>query len=150
MSIFKDKKNVKWLLAFIFVIVLAALIFVIMSFSAERKRLDNELRLNSESKQEVVNNFLDDQEFLALAFSREEYLNANLTKLSPTKEVLGGNFFVTSVVWIDRDTAVINYEDGHIALSAKVGFLNGSTEVQYFDPIRLPNNELDNQEFFEN
>lgn len=148
MSILKDKKNVKWLIAFIFIIVLAALVTVIMSFSSEKKNASNQTNLtnnyNSEEDLLVVDegiepvvNFLEDQDFLALAFAREEYLNANISKLSETKEVLGGTFFITSTEWIDRNTAIIEYEDGHIALKAKVVFLDDSNELSSFSNIEI-------------
>jgi hypothetical protein len=45
------------------------------------------------------------------------YITQNISVLSPEKAVLGGHFYVTSV-----DAAggkgVVNYEDGHISLTA--------------------------------
>jgi hypothetical protein len=50
----------------------------------------------------------------------ENYLKANISDLSPTKEVLGGKFYITNISWLPDRVAVINYEDGHIALKARV------------------------------
>ncbi len=50
----------------------------------------------------------------------ENYLIANISDLSPTKEVLGGKFYVTNISWLPDRIAIVSYEDGHIALKAKV------------------------------
>lgn len=54
--------------------------------------------------------------------AREEFLKKNISSISPEKEVLGGKFYVTNISWIDADSALVEYEDGHIALKAKVIF----------------------------
>ncbi|MDQ3245198.1 MAG: hypothetical protein M3P22_02565 [bacterium] len=44
-----------------------------------------------------------------------EYLNKNITKLSPTKAVLGGTWYiVSSSVNIQNNSGSVTYEDGHI------------------------------------
>jgi hypothetical protein len=50
----------------------------------------------------------------------EVYLRANIKTLSPEPAVLGGTFYVTSIVWSDDGSAIVEYEDGHIALKARV------------------------------
>lgn len=49
----------------------------------------------------------------------EAILRADITELSPTPAVLGGTFYVTDITWEDDDTAIVAYEDGHIALMAR-------------------------------
>lgn len=56
---------------------------------------------------------------------REKFLKDNISTLSPDKEVLGGKFYVTSISWLGSDKALIEYEDGHIALKAEVIFTRG-------------------------
>ncbi len=41
------------------------------------------------------------------------YLNENLSTLSPEPEVLGGKFFVTNLEFVNETKAIVEYEDGH-------------------------------------
>jgi hypothetical protein len=68
----------------------------------------------------------------------ENYLNENISILSLEKEVLGGKFFITSFEFVDESKVVVDYEDGHIALSASVLFVveNDEVEVQKFTIIK--------------
>ena len=52
----------------------------------------------------------------------KDYLAAHLSKLSPTKEVLGGKFQLTDIKFPTTKQAIISYEDGHIALQAEVNY----------------------------
>lgn len=70
----------------------------------------------------------------------EAFLRENLSDLSPEKEVLGGTFYLTTLEWETDREAYIAYEDGHIALEARVGFSvvgldNGAVQVDYFNII---------------
>lgn len=49
----------------------------------------------------------------------EAHLRAHITALSSTKAVLGGTFQVTDIAWENPSTALVSYEDGHIALKAR-------------------------------
>ena len=49
----------------------------------------------------------------------EAYIRAHVADLSPTPAVLGGTFSVTDIEWQDDDTAIVSYEDGHIALKGR-------------------------------
>ncbi len=49
----------------------------------------------------------------------EAYIRAHVSELSPVSAVLGGTFRVTDITWEDNDTAVVSYEDGHIALKGR-------------------------------
>ena len=51
-----------------------------------------------------------------------DYIRENISDLSSEKEVLGGTFYVTSINFTGENTADVAYEDGHIALTAKVKF----------------------------
>jgi len=48
----------------------------------------------------------------------EDYIRENISQLSPESEVLGGTFYVTSIVFSDLWEGEVQYEDGHIALTA--------------------------------
>ncbi len=67
----------------------------------------------------------------------EAYIRAHVSELSPTKAVLGGTFYVTSIDWEDEDTAVVSYEDGHIALQGRttVELNGGEVRVSNFTMI---------------
>jgi hypothetical protein len=50
----------------------------------------------------------------------EAYIRSNITQLSPEPPVLGGTFAVTGITWEDKDTALVEYEDGHAVLVARI------------------------------
>jgi hypothetical protein len=52
----------------------------------------------------------------------DEYLRTHITELSPAPAVLGGTWYVTSVHHTSPTTLVVQYEDGHIALTADVQY----------------------------
>lgn len=52
----------------------------------------------------------------------EEYVRENISTLSPEPAVLGGTFYVTDVAFPEDGSAVVYYEDGHIALVADVRY----------------------------
>lgn len=68
----------------------------------------------------------------------ENYLKANISKLSKAKAVLGGKFYVTDIKWQPNRVAVVSYEDGHIALQAKtaMSYKRGLPIVNYFKIIK--------------
>lgn len=45
-----------------------------------------------------------------------DYIRQHISELSPQKEVLGGKFYITQIRFVDNSRAVVEYEDGHIAL----------------------------------
>jgi hypothetical protein len=58
------------------------------------------------------------------------YLENNISELSPEEAVLGGAFYVTYVSFPGDNIAIVNYEDGHIALTAKANYdINSNNEV---------------------
>lgn len=73
----------------------------------------------------------------------ENYLRSNISELSPEKEVLGGKFYITNISWLPERMAIVDYEDGHIALKARVvldaKYHNGwpeMVEVKSFEIIK--------------
>lgn len=66
----------------------------------------------------------------------ENYIKENISALSPTKEVLGGKFYVTGISWQDAGTMKVDYEDGHIAVTALAKPFfdeNGQIKFEYFN-----------------
>lgn len=47
----------------------------------------------------------------------ETYIRAHVNDLSPRTPVLGGTWHVTDIVWQADGSALVSYEDGHVALS---------------------------------
>lgn len=75
-----------------------------------------------------------------LAF--EQYLRASISLLSPKKEVLGGKFMVGKIDYPSDNSALIEYDDGHILLHAAVDFIvdnDGVVQIQKF--LILPEEE---------
>lgn len=60
----------------------------------------------------------------------EAYIRANVGTLSPTSAVLGGTFTVTDIEWEDADTAIVSYEDGHIALKGRTNIEKSGDTVR--------------------
>jgi cbb3-type cytochrome oxidase subunit 3 len=59
------------------------------------------------------------------------YIENNISSLSPQEAVLGGSFYITSVSFPEEGIAIVNYEDGHRALTAKANFeVNSNNEVK--------------------
>jgi hypothetical protein len=67
----------------------------------------------------------------------ENYIRANIAELSPEPAVLGGTFYVTEVNFLSDDLALVDYEDGHIALKGIVGFnvINNEIVIESFEIV---------------
>lgn len=68
----------------------------------------------------------------------EEYIKENISKISPTKGVLGGKFYITKVTFNGVGSGKVEYEDGHIALKADFSYIidnTGSIIIKDFDII---------------
>jgi len=130
----KGKKLKPQLLVSIFIIVIAVLVFLLIVVNPkEEKPSENDSALQ-EQENNIEGKFLESQEELSFLFERETFLSENLSTLSPEKEVLGGSFYLTNVYWQDMNSAIIEYEDGHIALRAKVVFAEGF-ELESFEML---------------
>jgi len=58
----------------------------------------------------------------------ENYIRNNISNLSEEKAVLGGTFYVTKIIFFDSGRALVNYEDGHIALVALTKYSVGNDQ----------------------
>lgn len=83
----------------------------------ENNEIEDNTELNENEAEFENNNDLDGD-----INEKEEllrsYLDENISELSPEKEVLGGKFFITSLILNGEDEFTIEYEDGHIVLMA--------------------------------
>jgi hypothetical protein len=50
----------------------------------------------------------------------EQVIFDNISKISPIEPVLWWSWYVLSINWIDKNTATVEYEDGHIMESIKI------------------------------
>jgi len=111
------------LVMFLVAIFLAIIIFVVVKNTQE----DN---LKFESRISLDQNTLPKSDIVyfnsEMRAERESYLKSNISELSPTKEVLGGKFYITEIKWLDSDKALISYEDGHIVVKADIIFVRGN------------------------
>lgn len=111
-----ENKNMIRLLVAVVIIGAVILAAVLISCSASRQVLGP--NSSSEEAQLVAGGSYSAADRAVF----EAFLRKNLSELSPEKEVLGGTFYLTNIVWITDRNAIIDYEDGHIALRASVGF----------------------------
>lgn len=83
----------------------------------ENNEIEDNTELNENEAEFENNNDLDGD-----INEKEEllrsYLDENISELSPEKEVLGGKFFITSLILNGEDEFTIEYADGHIVLMA--------------------------------
>lgn len=139
----ETKKINKGLLLFIFFLIVALLIFLVV-FLESGQNTNNEMGEVSNEQNQGENILVDgeliDEELVSeepvlpvleepstgeaptrLAL-RQNYLIENISELSPIKEVLGGTFYITGFSWSNENEVSVQYEDGHIALEADVLF----------------------------
>ncbi len=76
----------------------------------------------------------------SLRSQAESYIGANISQLSPRSATLGGTFRVTDVEWIDNDTVLVSYEDGHIALQGRADVSSGEDGDVLVTNFRIENN----------
>jgi cell division protein FtsL len=130
------KKNTKTIL-----ISLVIILLVVVGAYTLKNQDNNKKELSGNEHEEVseVNNKKENKENLQnkenIDVSPEEqgalstYLENNISELSPEEAVLGGTFYVADVSFPEDNLAIVNYEDGHIALTAKVNYNYDNEEV---------------------
>lgn len=67
----------------------------------------------------------------------KNYLRDNISRLSPEPEVLGGKFYVTNLELISPNKALVEYEDGHIALKADFVFSYDDNDTLIITDFKL-------------
>lgn len=112
-----NKKNlILW--AIFGLIVLVLIFFLVKSLGSKEN--------NNKETQEIDLGIMDESNLSEELINRQnlvvKYLKDNISQLSPEKEVLGGKFYLTSLDFISDQEVIVSYEDGHIALVAKVTF----------------------------
>ena len=86
-----------------------------------------------------TNNHTDDQSLV------KNYLQTNISQLTPEPAVLGGTFYVTEIKCENPGECLVEYEDGHIALVglAKYQINNGQVEVKEFQIVGTDENTVE-------
>ncbi len=111
---------------------------------------DGHIVLEAEAKYSVINNEiiidyfrLTENEIIELEDLNDQdlvsgYILENISELSPTEAVLGGTFYVTNLNFIDNNSAIVEYEDGHIALKAQATYsiINNQVLINSFTLIQ--------------
>ncbi len=105
--------KIKRLLWPFIVLVIIGFVFVIYLNKKELSRGENNLSQKQINDELVI-----------------DYIKNNISSLSPEAEVLGGTFYVTNIEKIGDNVFYLEYEDGHIALSAELEYeINENGEI---------------------
>lgn len=132
--------NLKLIIAAVLIIIIALMSWYYLKDKESVENYSNqEQSIRQKEKSDLV--MSDNIENSADIESKQElvseYISENISDLSPEEAVLGGSFYLTGIRFTDDNTAVIDYEDGHIALNAAVKFsvTNGVVLIESFDII---------------
>lgn len=123
---------------FFLIIIIIVIIFIIglYFFQSKNNLINTNLNkdnFNNPQVSKIITN--SDKENI------QEYLKNNISSLSPQKEVLGGKFYITNINFLDNNHLIVDYEDGHIALKAKVEFkINNENKIQILNFNIIKNN----------
>lgn len=112
----KKKNNYAIIISTIALITLVGIFFYIYSTNEEKQ--NKEIINDNNEVTNTEKNKLSEEEQQTVF----NYLQNNISEISPEKEVLGGNFYITSIDFLNGQEAIIEYEDGHIAFKANVQF----------------------------
>lgn len=112
--------NIRLIIATIFIIMVAIIGSYYFKEKTPPSSETQEITQNTEINKETV----------------ETYIRDNISTLSPEEAVLGGTFYVTKINFIDNSSAIVSYEDGHIALEAKAVFYINEGQV-FIDSFEL-------------
>lgn len=117
---------------FIFITIIVLVFFIFIGYKIWQSKNKNTENTNIEQ----IDNKLTQEDKRNLV---AKYLRANISFLSPEKEVLGGKFYVTSLSFSEsKDEVIVEYEDGHIAFKALAQFSiteNGEVFITKFEMI---------------
>ncbi len=131
----KNKQKKYGLLVLSIVVFLLFILSIYLYFKGNEIQEKNVQQANQEQKSEdtnMIKNELTSEEQQTVL----KYLEENISDISTEKEVLGGKFYITSLDFLDGNNAVIEYEDGHIALKAEINF-------QYIDENNITINKFE-------
>jgi hypothetical protein len=103
-------------------LIIAAILLVgviIWSMATDREEVVDDPANGNDVPQEIINGEVEEE---MTQTEREEavsqYIQENISELSPEPEVLGGTFYVTDITFTGDNSGIVEYEDGHIMLIA--------------------------------
>ncbi len=108
--------NKKKIIFRITLIVIIIILTVILFDQRQGPETSNDIQ--EEVKTEKITNKLSIEEQEKII----NYLEKNISEISPQEEVLGGKFYITSIDFLDANNLILEYEDGHIELIAELNF----------------------------
>jgi hypothetical protein len=95
-------------------IVISLLVLVFLSYLYISKKMEEK----ETKKEELTINELTPKQQEEVA----NYVEENLSEISPKKETLGGTFYLIGYDFENGENMIIEYEDGHVILRARVNF----------------------------
>lgn len=131
----ENKQKKYGLLVLSIVVFLLFILSIYLYFKGNEIQEKNVQQANQEQKSEdtnMIKNELTSEEQQTVL----KYLEENISDISTEKEVLGGKFYITSLDFLDGNNAILEYEDGHIALKAEINF-------QYIDENNITINKFE-------
>lgn len=138
-----NKKNILIASLSALFLVLALILFFNLATSQNRQDLDKPLDSKTPGQNSVELLGMEGLDYevredTALRARFEKYTKDNISELSPEEAVLGGTFYVTNIKWLNNNSAIVDYEDGHIALQALAKYNlddEGEVEIVAFEII---------------
>jgi hypothetical protein len=121
-------------------LIIAAILLVgviIWSMATDREEVVDDPVNGTDVPQEVVDENDDVEEEMTQAEREEmvsQYIQENISELSPEPEVLGGTFYVNDITFTGDNSGIVEYEDGHIMLVANFTYTfnaEGEPEVTF-------------------
>lgn len=122
----------KIILATIFVIIVAIVSF----YYSQSKSRDINYNTNNNSPEDQVDTINQEGTEEINKEVVATYIRDNISTLSPEEAVLGGTFYVTNINFLDNNSAIVSYEDGHIVLEAQATFHINENQV-FIDSFEL-------------
>ncbi|MDD2354364.1 MAG: hypothetical protein PHX76_03260 [Patescibacteria group bacterium] len=109
------KKNIKILISFLIVVLLGLAVYYLMeNYENQENEPNLPVDIIEQNNEELPKYDASTQAQF------DAYIRENINTISPEPAVLGGSFYVTNLNWLRSNLAAIEYEDGHISLSAEV------------------------------
>jgi len=105
----------------------SASVVMMANFYGTEKKLDINMKF-AEGKWQITNIICPDSgasdsgETVGWQNAVGDHIRGNISDLSPEKKVLGGSFYITNIEFLDASSALVEYEDGHKAYTAKADF----------------------------
>jgi len=126
------KKTIQIIIKILLLAIILIFIQILLTYFFSTKNTDQTINTLKQNNIPVVQITTNDQKEMIM-----EYLRNNISKLSPEKEVLGGKFYITNTAFVDNNNLIVDYEDGHIALKARIKF-----EIDDLNNIKILNFEI--------